>query len=817
MLRNFLTTTLRNLKRNKFNTLINISGLALSIACCVFIYAFVKHEYSFDAFHTNSERIYRIVEDYKGAEGISHQGYTTFPLARALRNDFPEIKRVTQIFNQLNVVVKIPEENGDKRMFEEDDLAYADQYYLTTFNYKLLAGQKEGLLSTPDEVVLTRALADKYFGYTERGDYQELIGKTIMVEKEPYQISAILEDIPRNTNVTFRVLLPFVAFEKIFPDWYSSWNNTSSGSYTFVRLEEGYSKERLEQQLVGFVKKYFDEETAARKTYRLQALAEIHTDELYGGTTYATPSVLIIAFVSMGIIVLVTACINFINLATAQSVKRAKEIGIRKALGSLKIQLVVQYMMETLLLTVTASLIGLYLAEEFVQAFNDYLSVVIDFGLKIENSVVYFLIGLSLLITFLAGYYPAHVLAGFRPAEALKQSINAKNTGFAGRFSLRKSLVVVQFVISQVLIFGTIVVATQMNYVHERDLGFRKNDLNIIFIPESDAQKIESFKNQLTSQSIVDKVSFSSGPPLSGSTSWTSIYNPQLGDAEKYGIERKSTDPNYLSTFNISLVAGRNLRESDLVTLDDSLKTYNVLLNEKAVKTLGFPLIEAAVGHTVKTDGEREAVIAGVVEDFFNAPLQQEIHPCLLYYSNDRIETVAISLHEPKAAHELTFVQDAWELLFPDHFYTAVSLDDYFEMNAFYVIEDVMYQSFKIFVFLSIFIGCLGLFGLVSYLALQRQKEIGIRKTMGATIDHIIYLFSKEFSMLVLLAFLVAAPLSYYTMQAWLETFEYRIPLSAWFFIITFILSMLIAWFTVGYKSFTAARRNPVDSLRNEG
>jgi ABC-type antimicrobial peptide transport system permease subunit len=473
-------------------------------------------------------------------------------------------------------------------------------------------------------------------------------------------------------------------------------------------------------------------------------------------------------------------------------------------------------MLETLLLTLTASLIGFYLANEFVQVFNEYLSVVIDFGLKIQQSVIYFLIGLSLLVTFLAGYYPAHVLASFRPAEALKQSINAKNTGFGGKFSLRKSLVVVQFVISQVLIFGTIVVATQMRFVHEQDLGFKKNDVNIVFIPESDAPKIEALKNQLITHSIVDKVSFNSGPPLSGSTSWTSMYNPQQGDAEKYGVERKTTDPNYLETFDIALITGRNLRESDLVSLNDSLKTYNALLNEKAVQTLGFSSAEDAIGQIIKTDGERETVIVGVVEDFFNAPLQEEIHPCLLYYSNERIHTAAISLNTPKAAHELTFVQDAWESQFPDHFYTAVSLDDYFEMNAFYVIEDVMYQSFKIFSFLSIFIGCLGLFGLVSYLALQRRKEIGIRKTMGATVNHIIYLFSREFTLLVIIAFLVAAPLSYFAMQFWLETFEYRISLSAWFFVLTFILSMLIAWFTVGYKSLTAARSNPVESLRNE-
>ncbi|WPP50869.1 ABC transporter permease [Catalinimonas niigatensis] len=816
MFKNYFTTTLRNLRRNKFNTIINVAGLALSIACCISIYAFVKHEYSFDSYHRKAERTYRLVDQYRGANGIDYSGYVSFPVAKALRNDFPELETVTQVFNELNVIVQIPDEAGSTAKFEEDDLAYADAYFLKTFDYDILAGQTEGLLSTPDEVVLSRELADKFFGNQYRHDYQALIGKTVIVEKQPYRISAILEDIPRNTNVTFRMLLSFQAFEKLNPEWSSNWYSTSSGSYTFVTLPDNFPKQRLEEQLEGFVDKYFNEEAAERRTYHLQALADVHTDEQYGGTTYATPSVLIIAFVTMAIIVLLTACINFINLATAQSFKRAKEIGIRKALGSLKRQLIVQYMSETLLLTIIASLIGLYLAHEFVLAFNQYLSVVIDFGLQIDSTVIYFLIALSLLITFLAGYYPAHVLASFRPAEALKQSITAKNTGFAGKISLRKSLVVVQFVISQVLILGTIVVAMQMRYVHQRDLGFEKNNMMIVFIPENDQQKIETLRNNITAQSIVNHVSFNSGPPIAGSNSWTNIYNPQQGEAEKYGIEQKFIDPFYLETYDIDLIAGRNLMENDKVNQEDSAASPNILLNEKAIQILGFSSAEEAIGQTVKINNDQRAVVVGVVEDFFNATLHEDVHPCLLFYGISWGYTAAISLNETRAAHELTFVQDAWEALYPDHFYTAVSLNDYFEMNAFYIIEDIMYQHFKIFSFISIFIGSLGLFGLVSYLALQRRKEIGVRKTLGATVNQIIYLFSKEFTLLVFIAFLLAAPLSYFAMQAWLETFEFRIPLSGWFFVAAFISSLIIAWITVGYKSFTAAKSNPVDSLRNE-
>ena len=814
MFKNYLLTTLRNFRRNKMNTLINGAGLALSMACCIATYAFVKHEYSFDSYHTKVDQIYRIVGQYQGNEGIGYQGSVTYPLASALRNDFPDLPLVTQVVTNNEAILKTSEEASPILVdFERGfGMAYTDAYFLQMFDHPLLAGDRKTLLTTPDEVVLTQEIADRLYGKDYAGRYDELLGKTLIVNQEPYRVSGVLRDVPSTSNVVFNVLLSTQSYERERPWLEDAWGSVNSNWFTFVLLPESENPSKLESQLVGFKDKYHDEEKAAKQSYYLQPLPEVHTDEQYEGTIYATPAILIGAFVTMGVIVLLTACINFINLATAQSVRRAKEIGIRKTLGGVRSQLMLQFLVETLAITLLAAVVAFLLAEWFVDAYNQYLSPVIDFGLAIDGSVVYFVVALCLVITLLAGYYPARVLSGYRPVEALKQSMNQPKSGFAGKFSLRKVLVVTQFVISQLLIIGTIVIAMQMRYVRNLDLGFRKDDMAVVYVPENDQQKLEAFRNRITNQAAVARVSFSSGPPISSSNSWTGAYNPLRGEDEKYSIERKSVDPQYLETFGLELLAGRNLREEDKVV--DSLNSYNVLLNERAVKIFGYGNPEEALGQ-VQIQGDNKATIVGVVRDFNNASLQEEIHPCFLFYS-DWIGIAAIQLTEQQPIHQLSFIEDAWEQTYPDYFYEAMTMEEYFEEGAMYVLQDIMYQAFKIFAFLSIVIGCLGLYGLVSYLSLQRQKEIGVRKVLGATVPQIVYLFSKEFTLLVLLAFVIAAPLGYFAMQAWLETFVYRIDLSVAYFALALLASVGIAWVTVGYKSVRAALANPVDALRSE-
>jgi len=817
MFHNYFITTLRNLLHNKVGSVINIIGLAVSIACCIVIYVFVKHEETFDHFHSKAARIYRIVYDNKTSQGVEHNGYVAFPTAKALRTDFPNLETVTQMYVRNKAIIQIPDAVGGTNKFEEKEATYADESFFKTFDFPLLAGSTSKILSTPDEVVLSKTLADNFFGRESSGRYGELIGKTITINKKPYRISGIMQDMPRNSNIACNMLLPFGDFERNDADVMQNWQNFWGESYVFVTLPKNYTAQQFDKDLVAFKNKYLDKENAKAQTFHPQPLMQVHTDELYGGTYYATPSILIIAFITMGIIVLLTACINFINLATAQSLQRAKEIGIRKTLGSRNWQLIIRFMIETLVLVLIASGAGLLLADWFLQQFNQYLAFIVNLDLHIDVSIVVFLLVLALVITFLAGYYPARVMAGYQPIQALKGSLKATGTGFNYRFSFRKALVTTQFVVTQLLIIGTIVVSTQLHYFYSHDAGYQKEGVLTVEMPDNDQQKITVFRNALMSQPQVKDVTFCSGPPMSASNAFSNMRLPSTGKRDNINTERKYVDPGYLSVFKIPLIAGRNLQESDKILVNgDSVNQYNVLVNQKAVIVLGFKNAEAAIGQTITVDDKDRAIIVGVTNNFDNVSMQSDINPCFMYYATNWIAMASIKMSAVNNSIALNQIKKSWESLYPDQVYKSMTLEDYIQHKAFYVMEDIMYQGFKIFAILSIIIGCMGLYGLVSFLAIQRQKEIGIRKVLGASVNNILYLFSKEFTWLVLIAFLIAAPLGYWAMTSWLQTFANRIDLRVSYFVVTLMLSLLIAIGTIGFQAIRAAISNPVKSLRSE-
>lgn len=816
MFRNYFKTTFRNLWRNKLNSIINITGLAVSIASCIVVYVLVKHETTFDDFNSKADHIYRIVYEDKTMQGTDFVGTSTFALAPALRTDFPNLQTVTRLYANNNAIVEIPEQNGNRKLFEEKQLTYADPGFFKTFDFSFLAGNTQNLLSTPDQVILSKDLADKYFGKDFHSRYDALIGKTIIINKKPYRISAIMKNMPRNSNVACNMMLPFSVYatgnEKVVNDW----NQNYSDSYTFVTLPENYSPLQFDKDLVAFKNKYLDKESASRETYHAQPLKTVHTDTRYGGTLYATPSILLIAFIAMAAIILLTSCINFINLATAQSLNRAKEIGIRKTLGSRKWQLALGFMCETFLLVAIATIIAVVLSDWSLKAINQYLSFIVIFDLHFDYTIFFFLIALSLVITFLAGFYPAKIMAGYKPIEALKNSIKAKHAGFANRFSLRKALVVTQFLITQSLIICTIVVASQIKYFYNKDLGYRKAGIETIEMPSNDQNKINVFRNQVMALAGVKNISFSSGPPTSAGNGFSDIRLPSSPPKANINTERKFVDENYLSTFNIKLIAGRDLRQSDKVWLSDSLSNYNIIVNEKAVKALGFQNPNNALGKTILVNDKQDATIVGVTADFDNASLQEESTPVLMFNCPTWVAMASIEMNTTSNAGTIASIKKSWESLYPDNIFNAMTLNQYIKNKAFYLLQDIMYKGFKIFVILSIIIGCMGLYGLIAFLALQRQKEIGIRKVLGASVKGIVFLFSKEFLWLIGIAFLIAAPLAYLAMNAWLQTFANRIEIHAGYFLIAFLISLTIAAITMGYQSLKAGMANPVESLRSE-
>jgi putative ABC transport system permease protein len=524
----------------------------------------------------------------------------------------------------------------------------------------------------------------------------------------------------------------------------------------------------------------------------------------------------VIAFIAMGSIVLLTACINFVNLATAQSIKRSKEIGIRKTLGSRKWQLVARFLGETFVLTAIASVLAVLMADWFLSTFNNYLAFIVDFGLEIDWTVIIFLFLLALFITVAAGLYPAKVMASFKPILALKNGVRSRNTGFSNRFSLRKALVVTQFIVTQLLIIGTVVVATQMNYFYSKDPGYRKEGILTVEIPGNDQQKLERFKTLLNARPKVAAVSFNSGPPTSASNGFSDVRLPQAASGDNQSMERKFVDNDYLKTFEIRLIAGRDLLKSDQIMLNDSAMQYNVLVNKKAVQKLGFQSPDAAIGKQIIVNNREHATIIGVTDDFYNTSFQQEVQPCLLFYGLNWVNMAGIRLSQPADAPLNSFIKSSWESVYPDNIYKVNTLDDYIKHKAFYVLEDIMFQGFKIFVGIAIVIGCMGLYGLIAFLAAQRQKEIGIRKVLGSSVKGIVYLFSKEFTWLIVIAFVIAVPLGYMAMTSWLQTFENRIPLHPGYFLVAFILSLFVAGITISFQSIKAALMNPVKSLRSE-
>lgn len=816
MFRINLVTTFRSLWRNKLNSIINITGLAVSIACCIVVYVFVKHETTFDNFHSKADRIYRIVFEEKTMQGTDYVGTSTFALAPALRTDFPNLQTVVQLYANNSAIVEVPQKNNTRKLFEEKQLTYTDPGFFKTFDFSFLAGKTKTLLSTPDQVILSRDLADKYFDGDYHSEYDALIGKTIIINKKPYQISAIMDNMPRNSNIACNLMLPFSVYatdnEKVVNDW----NENYSDSYTFVTLPKNYSAQQFDKDLVAFKNKYLPVESAARETYHAQPLKTVHTDTRYGGTLYATPSVLLIAFIAMAAIILLTSCINFINLATAQSLNRAKEIGIRKTLGSRMWELMFGFMLETFLLVAIATIIAMALAHWSLEAINQYLSFIVIFDLHFDFTIFFFLISLAFIITFLAGFYPAKIMAGYKPIEALKNSIKAKHAGFANRFSLRKGLVVTQFLITQVLIICTIVVASQIKYFYNKDLGYRKTGIETVEMPSNDQNKISVFRNEVMAMAGVKNISFSSGPPTSAGNGFSDIRLPSSPLKDNISTERKFVDENYLPTFNIKLIAGRGLRQSDKVWLSDSLSDYNVVVNEKAVKALGWQNPNDALGKTILVNDKQNATIVGVTADFDNASLQEESTPVLMFNCPTWVATASIEMNTTNNEATIAAIKKSWETLYPDNIFNAMNLDQYIKSKAFYLLQDIMYKGFKIFVILSIIIGCMGLYGLIAFLALQRQKEIGIRKVLGASVKGIVFLFSREFIWLIGIAFLIAAPLAYLAMNAWLQTFANRIEIHPGYFLIAFLISLIIAGITMGYQSLKAAMANPVKSLRSE-
>ncbi len=795
MVKNYLTIALRNFTRHKSFAAINIAGLTLGMGCALVIFLIVRFELSFDTFHSKADRIYRVLSGQPGE--VTDTG-TPNGLMPVLEVEFPEVEQVAVAFklNPENTQIKVNEQ-----LTREQYIYFITPSFFQMFDFPWKAGSPEKSLSQPGQVVISESLAQKYF----QGDAMD---KRITLNNEyDLIVSGIIRDTPENTDFPIQIAVSYATFQTS-DSYQKEYNSNSNSLYqTYILLKQGAKAEALEAKFHGMVEKYLGEEMADKYwAHTLQPLTDMHYDETVGGdgnnfSQHAISKETIGSLSLIGLFLLITACINFVNLSTAQAVKRSKEVGIRKVLGSTRGQMIAQLMSETLLLTFVALLLSFLLGYYALSYLPDLLGLPLDLSMLFQPKTLLFALLIIVLVSVLAGFYPAIVLSKFQPAMTIKNSFTNKQTG---GMALRKSLIVFQLALSQVLIICTIVVVSQMHYFNNASLGFDKEAIVTVDLPESDPQKLQTLRNSLSEYADIKDISFSLNTPAATINKWWTTYSYYATPDENKTIEQKFIDDNFLHLYDISLLAGRNLRESD---------STQILVNEAFLKENHIENPQDALGATIKFWG-MEAPIVGVVKNFHSLSLREEIPPVLLVHFPDHFQKASFKINMRQAQQAIARIEQQWKQAFPDYYFTYQFLDD--DLATMYAQEQKTSRLLSLFAGMAIFIGCLGLYGLISFMTAQKTKEVGIRKVLGATVQQIVYLFTKDFVGLVSLAFLIAAPIGYYLMRLWLADFEYQISISWWMFAAAALAGLLIAGLTISLKSIKAALANPVDALRSE-
>ena len=803
MIYNYLKTAWRNLLRNKSYMLINVLGLTVGIAACLLIFMVVRFETSFDNFHPKRNNVYRVVSEFETEDGVSHSPGAPFPVIPALRIDFPQMKQVAGIMQSINDQVTIPTDDATPQKKFLESFYFAEPQFFSLFNFPWLAGDPKTSLTDPGNVVITRKLAEKYFT-----DWKSAMGKTITRNnKEVYKISGILENVPANTDFPLTHVASYSSIKNTnVARNLNDWISTFSGSYAFVEMPDNYSVEQFNKDLRNFVKKHKPVEYQKDKLIA-QPLTAIHFDDefgTYGGHTFSKS--LITALILIGIFLLVIACVNFINLATAQAVNRAKEVGVRKVLGSNRQQLAFQFLSETGLITFIALLIAIIVAMVTLPFLNKLLETSMTFSFVKEPALIVFLLATGLVVTLLSGLYPAFVISGYNPINALKSKVAARS---GSGITLRRGLVILQFTIAHILIIGMIIVVSQMRFFKNATLGFDKASIINVPLPNDSISKLAftPLHNQLKQNPNILHASFSFASP-SADGNWQSDFRYDHSAKNlNWTANLKWADTGYFATYNLKFVAGRPYYHSDTVR--------EFVINETLMRKLGVRDPQQAIGKELNFwDGSMVGPIVGVVRDFNSYSLREPMAPVVLGTFRDVYQTINIKIKPGKDKETLAFVEQHWNKAFPDYVYEHRFLDE--TIAGFYRQENQLSILYRIFAGIAIFISCLGLYGLVSFMAAQRTREVGIRKVLGASTGNIVYLLSKEFSLLIIIAFAIAGPIAWYIMHNWLQNYTYRVNMGVSVFLAAIIGSMIIAWITVGHRAIKAALVNPVKSLRTE-
>ena len=783
MIRSYITIALRNIKRNWSYTFLNIFGLTLGIASCLVIFLIVRNELNYDNYK-KADRIYRVT-----LNAIDFNSNVSLAIVPTIRVDFPELEQVTQVMYNNDVMVKV-----NNTRFRDKDFAFVDSSFPKIFDLKWIKGDPKTSLSEPNAIVLNETLAKKYFGD------KDPMGQVINVENQlNVKVTGVIKDLPGNRSVPLQMLCSLETIKSRL-NLHEFWN-IGGGFFTFILLPPNYPISKVQSKIPAFLKKNWG---LNPKEVRLplQPLNAIHFDQRYiNNVITPTSKATYYGLFGVALLIIITACINFINLATAQAIKRSKEVGVRKVLGANRRQLIKQFLGETTIMVLFAVILGVFIAFLFLSNAAVWLNINIDAGQLSQPIVVLWIVCLTIAVILIAGLYPSFVQSAFQPVDSLKRQSAKSVHGF----SLRKGLVVAQFAISQVLIVGTLIVARQMNYFENQDLGFNKEAIVSFYVP--DMKKNAALQHYMANDPGVAQFTFSSGAPTYNNN-FANLSAPQFGITKDDVTEVKFVDENFIDMFGLKMLAGQKITKRD-----PKDTTQSFVVNETLIQKMGITDPAKAIGQRINING-RPSTIIGVIRDFQSESKHKKRRACALQYQPDRFFMTSIKIQPSAINKTIQHLNRWWSTLYPDNLLNYKFLDD--NIASFYTQEQKVYTAFQLFSSIAIIIGCLGLYGLIAFAASQRTKEIGIRKVLGAPIMNIIGLFSKEFILLITIAFIIAAPLGYYMMHNWLGNYAYHISIGPDTFIVAVITSILIAAATIAYQTIKAATANPVKSLRSE-
>ena len=802
MITQSLKQIIRNLWKHKSFSFINVLGLSLGIAVVVVLFLIANYENGFDKFHSQSENIYRVVSKIERANDTEFEATVPYPTGGYLQGKIPGVT-ATQISFSDEMQVQV----GKQEPFIQNNVVFADSLFFEVFDFSgikdfWISGNPDTALDNPNTAILSESQATKIFG-----DHDP-VGEILRLDnKLDVEVVGVIKDVPPTTHLPMTM---FVSYSSLTDNFLGgldrgSWTFTGSG-YTYAKLQDQQSTAVMEPVLQEIVKL---KNSSGREEMFLQPLSKIHFDPTFedGNPSYTVSPKYLTMLLLLGGFILLIACVNYVNLSTSFAFTKSKEVGVRKTIGASKKQLFFHYMMETFVLAFFSAVIGIILAVLFLPMVNGMLEKSISASPLLEPVFILGALGIILIISFLSGTYPALILSGFNPVNSLKNQL-----AMPGKSSvaLRKGLVVFQFTTSIAFIICMLVISSQMEFFQNKELGFNKDAVVEVKLPDNDSIRREAFRNLLQDKPSIEEISFGIGAPISSSGILVGIKAPQLSGNTEYVAKVIPSDKNYKETYEMELLAGRWFLSSEEKNIGTA-----VVVNQTLAELLGYYEPEDAIGNTIELGlNTMRPTIVGVTENFHTSSLHEDIPSVALLPFPYFYYAAGIKIHPGDLRNTLATVEKAWRQVYPESVYEAVFIDE--TLAASYKQETQNYQIFKAFSFISIFICCIGLWGLISFVVVRKTKEIGIRKVLGASVSGIVVLLSKDFLLLIAIALLIASPLAWYFMNEWLQDFAYRINIGWFVFATAGFFAILIAFITISFQTIKAGMSNPVKNLRAE-